>query len=1077
MTARRALAVALLACAACRPNVAPGRRAAPSTPSPSPPTAATSAPAERARLVLQTQPGAVVVGLTFSADGARLASSAADGSVRVHDTRTWRTTQLLAGLGHTPVVALDGTTIIAGTGGYGRFAMGSGAPVRLFAARSTMPSGLLDLGDGHAFRWALLEASSIELLDAAESTVRTLPLPAYPQHAALAPDRQSFVVHAGRDFAHWSAEQPSHVATWKASEPPNACTLLSGTQAALARRDALTIHDAATGRLLQTLSVPRDVASIRLLAADAKGHLVAAAGRHLIGWKPHVSSSPVWSSEAPLEGVFEFVSSLAFGPDGKTLAIGTSNGRLLTYDVRESGLSAGRDLGGRVQRPREVVFDGETLAVLAGNGLSTWSLATGERTSRRVEPYAIGLGPGDAGGVVVAQGALLEQVGSDLPSALTWEASRTPFAAGTRPPRFDPHEKNRLAVRDELAPDEPLPRLGSPHPWLRVPRASIQLLEPRTSARGWVAIDGNSNTTTRLSHPARGRSFEIPRVFLPVHIAPNDEVVLVRSPDDSRAIRLRDGALLGSLPGAWLGALNADGSQMAGAAGNRVATLDLPSGSAKPRFSETPGYVSALVYEPSRALLVGTVAGSLLRVRVGERVEVLGSADGGAIEQLWPSPDGRRAAAQMTDGGLVVWDLAERKPVVKLIELDDDTALALTPDGWAAGSIEGLDHAALAFAGGASTSLAELPERFDPSQIACRLSSTRCADAPKAFPPPTLELEGIAKDGGSRMRVSVVGSPGATVRVFRNGVPAEEEARIPSPGRAALDVDLRGANTLHLVAFDGRGRASAPLSIAGDAGTSSDTERPELHVLAIGIGHYPSLPSSRQLRVADDDAFAIARLFERFGGAGAGRAYGAVHVTKLINGDATVASIDAALAKLATMKARDVAVILFAGHGIRLRSGESALVTGAWDGKTLDPGQPSLLTWASFAKRIAAMKGRTLVLLDACHSGAFQPELLAPNATLATELSKASRAGTVLFAASRGTQESREAEWNGLFTGTVMDVLTDPRSDLDADGWIDDRELAVRVGELVDRSSQGWQMPWLARREVFGSFRLVPVTQ
>ena len=177
-------------------------------------------------------------------------------------------------------------------------------------------------------------------------------------------------------------------------------------------------------------------------------------------------------------------------------------------------------------------------------------------------------------------------------------------------------------------------------------------------------------------------------------------------------------------------------------------------------------------------------------------------------------------------------------------------------------------------------------------------------------------------------------------------------------------------------------------------------------------------------------------------------------------------------------------------HGIELANGDAALLT-------TPSTEATAIQWSQLVARLDQLSGRVLVMLDACHAGHITRDRVVPNAELAAKLSRSSRAGVVVFAASKGRQSSFElgtgkskgitrvhlatppppldsAEGHGIFTDVIVRALADPASDGDGDGALELDELVGAVTRGVAELTEGAQTPWLARREVFGSFTVVP---
>lgn len=186
----------------------------------------------------------------------------------------------------------------------------------------------------------------------------------------------------------------------------------------------------------------------------------------------------------------------------------------------------------------------------------------------------------------------------------------------------------------------------------------------------------------------------------------------------------------------------------------------------------------------------------------------------------------------------------------------------------------------------------------------------------------------------------------------------------------------------------------------------------------------------------------------------------------------------------------DLAVVFLGGHGVRVGDkGDTALLTSPATDSTA-------IAWSLIPERIGYARGRVLVLLDACHAGHITHERIIPNHQLASRLSRSARSGVVVFAASKGRQQSYELgervkgvtriKRSSSLTpgdnaeGTVYSpmrssaVLGDPTTDRSSDGAIDIDDLAESVRRRVDQATGGQQMPWLSRREIFGTFTVTP---
>jgi hypothetical protein len=515
-------------------------------------------------------------------------------------------------------------------------------------------------------------------------------------------------------------------------------------------------------------------------------------------------------------------------------------------------------------------------------------------------------------------------------------------------------------------------------------------------------------------------------------------------------------------------------------------------------------------------LLAGMSDGRLVVSR-GAKVAAAAS-DGGAIRQLVVRADGKRAASVSDDGAVRIWDLAKPALLATLVEASDGESFASTPGGAYAGGREAAEQLGWIFDGPTEgfkfERFAGLLAR--PDIVAKRLADATTDLNVAIARPPRVTLTKQPPPSGNvvKLGIRVEASSGkvGSLRIFVNGRPTVSAAVDATGKDLTLDVPLEaGSNVVTLVAFDDAGRSSNPLSV--DIGTPASTTRPDVWVIAAGVGWYPNLPVADQLEGSVNDAYAIADAFKSQ--SGPGKRYDNAHVTVLEDEQVTAEALDKALAQLAKMKATDVAVVFLAGHGVRLpKTEDMVLLTGS---AKLDKATwvSSGIGWSKIGAALAKAKGRVIVLLDACHAGAVTQERIVPNTQLADDLVGSQRAGVLVFAASKGSQKSleenaarsitldedqkvlvahkrvpkkpapppppptpatptapRERRGNGYFTGAVVAAIDSPITDINRDGVVQTAELVTQVQLRVIRASRGKQTPWVARRELFGDFSL-----
>ena len=197
----------------------------------------------------------------------------------------------------------------------------------------------------------------------------------------------------------------------------------------------------------------------------------------------------------------------------------------------------------------------------------------------------------------------------------------------------------------------------------------------------------------------------------------------------------------------------------------------------------------------------------------------------------------------------------------------------------------------------------------------------------------------------------------------------------------------------------------------------------QLHVLAVGVGDYnEEKAKSLRLEFADDDAWDVASALLNTQGS----LYAKVNPQVLRNDKATRAGIFRALDTIQkAMQQDDVAVFHFSGHGALV--GE-ALYLLPYEVDARDPAgiEGSAIEIGALRKKLVqlAERGRVLVLLDACRSGAMTEDS-ADTSVDASQLRTALAAANVtVLTSSSGKENSIEHEkWqNGAFTQVFLDA-------------------------------------------------------
>jgi WD40 repeat protein len=445
-----------------------------------------------------------------------------------------------------------------------------------------------------------------------------------------------------------------------------------------------------------------------------------------------------------------------------------------------------------------------------------------------------------------------------------------------------------------------------------------------------------------------------------------------------------------------------------------------------------------------------------------------------------------------------------------LVSTPNGEWLAAAPDGAYHASIDGARAIAWSFVSPLEGfSFERFAARFDKPEVVSRRLLGEASPANVALArPPRLTMHdvqrGVLRTPERSLTISTTATSASRVdrvRAFVDGRPVAEQLVCAREGKSTLTIPLHaGQNRIGVVAYDAAGQASNTQNL-DVVSTSTAAEKPNLYVVAIGVSRYPNMTPDQQLEFADDDARSVTEAFQNH--AGPGKPFTKVFTTALLDDKVTVASVEAAIASLRVMRPDDLGVVFFAGHGAKLAEGKMVFMTHQ-AAFTRVSAETHGIGWDKIHGGLSAVRGRVFMMLDACHSGYLTTEIVAPNEELARQLTAGNRAGVFIFSAARGSQFSYEVPpqgmgsssrglelaWtdgqkpppmsrelpggHGLFTSALLEALVGDAPDRDRSGATEVGELVDYVTERVRAASNGKQTPWVARREMFGEFFVVP---
>jgi WD40 repeat protein len=296
--------------------------------------------------------------------------------------------------------------------------------------------------------------------------------------------------------------------------------------------------------------------------------------------------------------------------------------------------------------------------------------------------------------------------------------------------------------------------------------------------------------------------------------------------------------------------------------------------------------------------------------------------------------------------------------------------------------------------------------------------------------------------------------------VLVDGRPARVEGVGRTPGESGeLSVPIPSRDCEVSVIAENRHAASEPATIRlrwkGAAVRDEFAIKPKLYVLAVGVSAYQQPDLRLNLAAKDALDFASAWSEQR------GRLYSGVEVKTLTDAQASKGNILDGLEWLQRqVTAKDTAVLFLAGHGVNDPAGVFYFLPADAD---LEKLKRTGISQADITSTVAAIAGKVLVFMDACHSGNLMDKAKRRGVVVVSpvvnELASAEN-GAVVFSSATGRQYALEnADWgNGAFTKGLVEGIRG-KADYTSTGRITVNMLDLYVSERVKELTQGQQTP------------------
>jgi len=798
-----------------------------------------------------------------------------------------------------------------------------------------------------------------------------------------------------------------------------------------------------------------------------------------------------------LRGHSDAVSAVAFSPDGQYALSGSWDSTLILWNA-----SSGEPLKsfeGHAAKVNAVAFSPDGRYVLSGSDdhtLKLWDVSTGKeiKTFRghSLGVCSISLSPNER--------FLLS--GHDDQTMKLWDIS-----TGRQIKVYRGHSGIVHSV--VFSSDGRMALSGSSDTniilWDIYGGGKLRLFKGHTGAVKFVtlsrdnrfALSGSDDQTIKLWNVWTGdeiRSFMLDHTYRIncVALSPDDRYALVGTEGKTfYLVGMSSGRIEKTLQGHFYGvnavSFSPDGKYaLSGGGDNLIKIWDISTGQIVRSFEGHKGRVQTAIFTPDGRYIISGSEDNTVKIwdaATGSIIKTLaGHSD--AVTSATSTRDLHYVISGSADASIRKWDIKEESELVRLYGSTDGEWITNTPDGYYQNSTEGNYLVHWAATGALETfTFEQFESHFKrPDLILARLAgdSEEGISVAAMTRPPHIEMEDhravreiSAKSYFSKLTASAVEEV-KTVRVFVNGKPTLEVPVNAKEKELSLDVPLfSGANRITAVAYDEKGFSSNPKYVDVLC-KHPGMAKPNLYIFAVGISEYPRLSSKWQLEFAHTDAKALIKALK----SQEGKLFGEVRYNLLTNENATVQTINDVLGALSGIDENDLAVIFMAGHGVQAQDGTFYFLTS--DGSFEEP-HIGGLSWAAVGKHLGRVKGRVILLLDACHSGSIVTETVIPNDELAQQFFEGGRGGIMVFSASKGRQYSLESpdigSGFGIFTYGLVQSLG-PKAkvvDTNDNGFVEFMELVDFVSAYVDKETKGEQTPWLSRKELFGDLPIATV--